>query len=69
MCPTDLTEEEQEVLEVAEEVSEEKDSTDEVPVEDTVPEDPVVDSGQDQEFEGVDSIEDIPKGKEKNYGI
>ncbi len=69
MCPTDLTEEEQEVLEVAEEVSEEKDSTDEVPVEDTVLEDLVVDSGQDQEFEGVDSPEDIPKGKEKDYGI
>ncbi len=25
--------------------------------------------GEELEFEGVDKVEDIPKGKEKNYGI
>ncbi len=70
MCPI-KEEEVEEVIEkvedlealVEEEVSEEKGSVEKGS------EDPVVDSGQDQEFEGVDSIEDIPKGKEKSYGI
>ncbi len=65
MCPIEQEvskEEEAEIIKEAE-VGSEKDSTEEVSVPDIVPDE------EELEFEGVDRIEDIPKGKEKNYGI
>ncbi len=64
MCPTEQTDEEivEEVEALSEkpvleeEVSEEKVSEEEV-------------DSEEPEFEGVNKVEDIPKGKEKNYGI
>ncbi len=62
MCPIDLTVEEKEVLEDVEEVPlEEKEEDSKVEEEEV--------SEEDLEFEGVEKVEDIPKGKEKDYGI
>ncbi len=68
MCPDlEVTKEEEEAIlkeAEAEEVSEE--------VRDLLTPDEVAEANHldaEAEFEGVDKVEDIPKGKEKNYGI
>ncbi len=72
MCPiTPDTEEEEVVLteeEEAEVVSEAKAVVSKVE-EEVVSEEEADVPEEKQEFEGVDRVEDIPKGKEKNYGI
>lgn len=61
--------EEEEDLEVAKETSEVSDKTEETAevTEKDAPVEPSEESPPD--FEGVDSTEDIPKGKEKQYGF
>ncbi len=70
MCPTEdkveLTPEEKAVLEDLDQKVEELPSEEE----EVVSEDQVVEEdSKDLESEGVDEVEDIPKGKENNYGI
>ncbi len=70
MCPIDLTEEEKAVLEEEQKpVLQEKEEG--LSAEETA-EANHLDAKADleePEFEGVDKVEDIPKGKEKSYGI
>ncbi len=72
MCPiSDSSEEVENVLteeEEAEVVSEAKAAVSEE-ADSATEEEVVAVPDEDKEFEGVDRIEDIPKGKEKNYGI
>ncbi len=69
MCPTDK-EVEEKILGAAPPDSEvvEDLQKDSVEVEEEVSEVEEV-SEEEKEFEGVDRLEDIPKGKEKKYGI
>ncbi len=68
MCPTDLTEkeEEAEIIKEAEAGTPEEEAAEEVLVKEEVSEEEVT---EEQEFEGVDTPEDIKKGEEKKYGI
>ncbi len=76
MCPDlEVTpEEEEEILKTAQEEKEVQDEVLEAEGQEKLTEKAVEDivevsEEKDQEFEGVDKDEDIPKGKEKDYGI
>lgn len=58
-----------EALKNPEDIEDEVPKTEEKIEDSTIEDAKVEEPSEDQEFEGVDKTEDIPKGKEKQYGI
>ncbi len=66
MCPTEITPEEEEAIVLEAEASVEGAVSEKPVSEEEAPEGEVT---PEQEYEGVDYGQEIPKGKEKHYGL